>query len=293
MIRKRLAWVACLWIASVNMVQVWGQQPAEDSQRDPVRSPVAIVAHRGASGDAPENTLAAFRLGWEQAADAIEGDFFLTADEVIVALHDRDAKRTAGKTLDVTRSTLAQLQSLDVGAWKSDKYRGEKIPTLQQVLGIIPPTKKLFLEIKDSPRLVPVLKKQLSENDEWSQRATEQIVIIAFDAEVIAACKRQLPSVPAMWLTSFKRDDASGEIRPTIDEILVTLKRIGADGLDCRASEHIDETFVARLRENGYQFHVWTVDNPAVAQRFVELGVDSITTNFPAVIRSKCELDRP
>ncbi|MDP6721144.1 MAG: glycerophosphodiester phosphodiesterase family protein, partial [Pirellulaceae bacterium] len=93
-----------------------------------------IVAHRGASYDAPENTLAAFRLAWRQGADGIEGDFYLTKDGQIVCIHDADTKRTAGVSRQVAKSTLAELRELDVGRWKDEEFAGERMPTLQQVL---------------------------------------------------------------------------------------------------------------------------------------------------------------
>lgn len=84
-----------------------------------------IVAHRGASYDAPENTLAAFRLAFEKDADGIEGDFYLTSDNRIVCIHDSDTERVAGKKLIVAKSTLAELKQLDVGSWKDKKWHAE------------------------------------------------------------------------------------------------------------------------------------------------------------------------
>lgn len=84
-----------------------------------------IVAHRGASHDAPENTLPAFELAWEQGADAIEGDFHLTRDGHIICLHDKDTKRTAGVKLVVKNSPLAELRKLDVGEWKDPRFKTE------------------------------------------------------------------------------------------------------------------------------------------------------------------------
>src|SRR5689334_354029 len=107
-----------------------------------------VVAHRGASHEAPENTLAAFRLAWEQGADAIEGDFYLTRDREIVCIHDDNTKRTSGEDLSVAASTLAQLRRLDVGRWKDPKWKGERIPTLTEVLATIPAGKRIFIEIK-------------------------------------------------------------------------------------------------------------------------------------------------
>ncbi|MCB0916877.1 MAG: glycerophosphodiester phosphodiesterase, partial [Actinobacteria bacterium] len=119
--------------------------------------------------------------------------------------------------------------------------------------------------------------------------APEQLAIIAFDAEVIAAAKRRMPEVRAFWLTDFERRGGIGGWRPTLEQILATLERIGADGLDCRAHASIDEAFVKGLRDAGHAFHVWTVDDPAVALRFRALGVDSITTNRPAWLRAQLE----
>ena len=250
-----------------------------------------IVAHRGASADAPENTLAAFRLAWEQESDAVEGDFYLTRDRQIVTIHDKTTERTSGVDLDVREQTLSQLRSLDVGKWKGPSFAGERIPTLEEVCNIIRPGGKLILEIKDSPRIVPVIVRALENTQEFAALLPDRLVIIAFDENVVAACKRSMPDVKALWLTGFKADELTGKLTPSIGSILGTLARIQADGLDCKASDHIDRAFVRQLRNAGYEFHVWTVDEPEIAARFQRLGVDSITTNRPAFIRKSLMLE--
>ncbi|MDP1560472.1 MAG: glycerophosphodiester phosphodiesterase family protein [Pirellulaceae bacterium] len=268
-------------------------QPAEVSRepttKQPMKQPM-IVAHRGASADAPENTLPAFQLGWDQNADAIEGDFFLTLDKQIVALHDSSTERTSGTAWDVRKKTAAELRTLEVGRWKHHDFVNVRIPTLAEVVQTIPVGKKLFLEVKDSPRFVPVLKQQLTSEPALASLSLEQLVIIAFDAEVIAASKRELPEVKAFWLTGFKADAQTGKISPSLAEILSTLQTINADGLDCQAADHIDHSYVDQIRAAGYQFHVWTIDDPAIAKRFAEFGVDSITTNVPQIIRHQLTL---
>ena len=92
-----------------------------------------IVAHRGSSQQAPENTLPAFRLAWQQGADAIEGDFLLTKDGKVVCIHDVSTKRLADKNLVVSKSNLKELRALDVGAWKNEIFKGTKIPTISEV----------------------------------------------------------------------------------------------------------------------------------------------------------------
>ena len=248
-----------------------------------------IVAHRGASEEAPENTLAAFRLAWERGADAIEGDFYLTRDGHIVAIHDETTKRTAGGVeLRVADSTLAQLQALDVGVWKADRYRGEHMPTLEQVLAIVPAGKKIFIEIKCGPEIVPKLRSAL----DASPLSLDQVVVIAFEEAVITEVKQKIPRIKAHWLVGYKQDEATKVWSPRIEDVLRTLDRLGADGLDTEGNRQlVDHTLVQQLRARGKEFHVWTIDKPADAQHFQKLGVDSITTNRPAEIRAA--LDRP
>mgnify|MGYP000530610723 CR=1 FL=1 len=114
-----------------------------------------VVGHRGASYDAPENTLCAFELAWKQDADGIEGDFYVTKDKQVVCIHDPDTKRTGGKKLKVAESTLAQLRSLEYGAWKGPEFAGEPIPTFGQVLKAVPQGKLFVIELKTGPEMPP------------------------------------------------------------------------------------------------------------------------------------------
>jgi glycerophosphoryl diester phosphodiesterase len=243
-----------------------------------------IVAHRGASYDAPENTLAAFRLAWEQGADAIEGDFYLTSDGQIVCIHDRTTKRVAPDRpeLTVAKSTLEQLRHLDVGRWKDKKFAGERIPTLEEVLAVVPKGKRIFVEIKCGPEIVPALQKQLAA----SRLNDQQIVIIAFNESVVQACRRSMPKYHCNWLTSYRRKKGQTDFKPAKQDVITSLRRTSATGLGTQANEKvIDRSFVKSVRDAGCGFHVWTVNDPNVAKRFVELGVDSITTDRPALIR--------
>ncbi len=244
-----------------------------------------ITAHRGASHDAPENTLAAFRLAWEQEADAIEGDFRLSADGEIVCIHDADTKRTCGVQLVVASTPFDELRDLDYGRWKAATFSGEPCPTLREVLGAVPAGKLFFVELKTGPEIVEPLRALLREVDV----DLASLVIIAFDESTIAACKKQLPEVKAHWLTSFKETEkGSGEWLPTAATIAATVDRCGADGVGMQGRrEVIDDAFVAALRAGDVaEFHVWTIDEPADARYFAELGAIGITTNKPAVIRS-------
>ena len=118
---------------------------------------VEIVAHRGASHDAPENTLAAVKLAWERDADGVEVDVYLTKDGRIAVLHDKTTKRTTGVDRPVAEMTLSELHELDAGSWQDPRWKGERIPSLEEVLDLVPPGKKMYVEVKCGPEIVPEL----------------------------------------------------------------------------------------------------------------------------------------
>jgi len=239
-----------------------------------------IVAHRGASKEAPENTLAAMRLAFEEGADAVEADFRLTRDGKIVALHDASLKRTAGVDRPVTELTLAEVRALDVGGWKGARWKGEKTPLLSEILEVLPPGKRLFLEVKVGREILPEMKRVL-------RRATvkpEQVVIIAFSHDLAREAKKAFPRFKVHLLASFKKHE-TGEITPTAETLVRKARQAKLDGVDLDARGPLDEAFVRTIRKAGLELHVWTVNRPALAARMQALGVDSITTDRPARIR--------
>ena len=250
-----------------------------------------ITAHRGASHDAPENTLAAFRLAWSQGADAIEGDFRLTADGEIVCIHDRDTSRTCGTKLVVAETACDRLRGLDYGRWKADAFAGETCPTLLEVLATVPPGKRIYVELKTGPEIVLPLRRKLT----LAAIDQDAVVLIAFEEQTVAACKQHLPGVKAHWLTGFRETaKGSGDWLPTPATIVETVRRCGADGVGMQnRPEVIDTAFVAALRAGGVgEFHVWTVDRPEDARHFVELDAVGITTNRPGFLRAALHAEK-
>jgi glycerophosphoryl diester phosphodiesterase len=248
-----------------------------------------ITGHRGASHDAPENTMAAFNLAWEQGAGAIEGDFYLTSDQQIICIHDADTLRTTGVKKIVAQTTLAELQELDAGSWKDSRFKGEPMPTFADVLQSLPEGKKFVVELKIGPEIVPVLAKDLSR----IKHDPASLLIIAFNAETIAACKKAFPDIQAHWLTSFKKPKDGGPKAPNAQQIIATVKRTGADGVGMQGDRAvIDKDFIAQLAAGGVDdFHVWTIDSPDDAKYFQQLGASGITTNRPGLIRQSLGLD--
>ena len=243
-----------------------------------------IIAHRGASYDAPENTIAAYKLAIAQGADGFEGDFWVTANGQILDLHDKDTKRVGGKKLAVTSAPFKQLRALDVGTWKAPKWHAERIPTLEEVFDVVPAGKKFFIELKSGPEIAGPLAKAIAA----SRVPPDQMVIISFHADAIAACKKEMPHIKMLWLSGMKKKK-DGTPPPTVDEVVATVKRIHADGINVEAvPEYFDAKFIDQLKEKGVtEFSVWTVDDPKVAKFYADLGARAITTNRPGWLREQ------
>jgi glycerophosphoryl diester phosphodiesterase len=237
-----------------------------------------IVAHRGASFDAPENTLPAFELAWEKGADAIEGDFLLTKDNQIVCIHDKTTKRLSEQNLVVAESTLEQLKTLDVGSWKNRKYKETQIPTLSEVFTTVPSGKKFFVEVKCGPEIIPYLIKEIK----MSGLKMDQVRLICFNKEVIKVFKETMPGCKAYWLTGFNKKN--GSWKPSLEEVLRTLKFCKADGLD---SQHtIPPEFSKAVLGAGFEWHAWTINNVITAKGLAKRNIYSITTDRPKLIGS-------
>ncbi|WP_337177078.1 glycerophosphodiester phosphodiesterase [Paludisphaera sp.] len=236
---------------------------------------VEFVSHRGESADAPENTMPAFNLAWERGVKAIELDAHLSRDGVLVVCHDADAKRTTGSDLKIKDSTWDELKGLDAGRWKGEKFAGVTMPRIEEALASIPEGARCFIEIKVGPESIPALVEAVRS----SGKKPEQMCVISFNAATVAEAKKRLPELKAYYLAGFKQDKETGVFTPTVDELIAKAKEINADGLDLAYTGPIDRAFVDRVKAEGLEFYVWTVDDPAVARRMIEAGVDGITTN--------------
>ena len=248
------------------------------------RSPVEIIAHRGASYDAPENTLASVKLGWERHAD-VEIDIHVSKDNRIVVIHDATTKRTAGIDLKVEETNAQKLCELDVGSFKAQEFAGERMPLLADVLKTIPPSRKLYIEIKSGKETLPLLRQLLIESGKMSQ-----IVIIGFDLETVAA-SRKLIDVPTYWLKGPEKIKETEEWIPHDPKLVQKAKARGLDGLDVHYAG-VTEEFARAVKASGLKFYAWTVDDPEEAARLVRLGVDGITTNRPDWLREQLKSRR-
>jgi len=156
-----------------------------------------IIAHRGASYLAPENTLAAAKLAWKLGADAVEVDIHLSSDNQIMVIHNKTTKNTClGKNLTVKSASSDLLRGLDAGSFKGEEFRGEKIPFLSEIIEAIPDNKILVVEIKCGSEVIIRLKNAIEKSGK-----SEQIVFICFNWQTILDIKKAFPKNKCYWLS--------------------------------------------------------------------------------------------
>ncbi len=240
-----------------------------------------IIAHRGASYLAPENTVASAKLAWEKKTDAVEVDVYLTADQHVVVIHDRTTKRTAGEELEVATCTAEQLRRLDVGRFKDESFAGERIPLLIEIIETLPPEKQLFVEIKCGSEILPPLEKIIADSGKRSQ-----IVIIGFGLDTVKASKQLMPDIPTYWLVGTKKTEETEEWIPHSTSLIDETVAGGLDGLNVHWAG-VTEEFAKSVKDAGLGLYVWTVNDPVEAARLAKLGVDGITTDRPGWLRAQ------
>ncbi len=233
-------------------------------------SPV-IFGHRGASAHAPENTLASFQLALAQGADAIELDAKLSADGQVMVFHDPTLDRTTDGTGRLSQKTMAELRALDAGSFFSDKFRGEKIPLLDEVFEAV--GKKMFINVELTNYAAP--RDRLVEKvcELIGRHALEKSVLLSsFLASNLSRAARLLPEVPrgllalggwmGAWARSFGFDFGEYHaLHPCLPD--VNLRQVQR---------------VHRLKR---RIHVWTVNDAGDMLRLKEWGVDGIFTDDP------------
>jgi len=241
-----------------------------------------IIGHRGASADAPENTLASMKLGWEQGADAVELDLWLSKDGKLIVFHDADTKRFETTPRKITSLTLAEARQLDIGSWKSAQFKGEPIPTLESILAAMPKDRRIVLEIKDGPHIIPEFTRVLRA----SGVAEKQLVVISFKYDSLVASKKDWPKVEHYFLMDYKKDAKTGA-SPELKPLITRAKSAGFEGLNLQFNWPITKEFTGEVKAAGLKLYVWTVDDAGVARRLVDAGVDGITTNKPKWLREQ------
>jgi glycerophosphoryl diester phosphodiesterase len=242
-----------------------------------------IIAHRGESHDAPENTLAAINLAWKRNIKSVEIDIHLTKDNEIVVIHDYDTLRISGIKKLVRESSLNELKCLDAGSFKGTEWTGETIPTLNEVLETIPENGKLIIEIKSDSKILDRLSNELSH----SGLIESQIEIIAFNFETLAEAKRSMPHYRMLWLLDLDYSLPWWLWWRSKQEIIDKIRKFNLDGIDVWSGQLLTMKFIERFRKERFFVYAWTVDNPEKARELVESGINGITTNRAGWMRDQ------
>ena len=244
-------------------------------------APETLIAHRGESVDAPENTLPAYKMAVSRGF-GFECDIYLSADKRLFTFHDLDlARTTAGvhteKCIEASwDKTVSKVNVGGWGKWKGSAFDPTRPALLEEVLALARDGRQIYVEVKGNepdwaPHIKAVFDKQTNAN-------SDNVRFITFGDKIAKALKKTMGDYKLYFLLSARPTRTS---KPwTADEIIAKLREIGADGVDIRYDPQVhDAAFVKKVRDAGYEFHVWTIDSLEKAERAFAAGAQTVTTN--------------
>jgi glycerophosphoryl diester phosphodiesterase len=272
-----------------------------------------VVAHRGSSAEAPENTLAAFRKAREDRARWFELDCSLSADGEVVVIHDGTVDRTTNGSGTVDQMTFAELRTIDAGSWKSTEFADERIPTLGEALDLARRGFGVYIEIKDRygdkglaerladitqgrPMRDPALRRELLKaaedfgtpnldlarkvvRDVRARKAEKRVVVQSFSPVLCVLVRAEAPELRVELLASDGLETAEGW-----DRAVLICERFGFHGLNPN-HKHLTPERIAGLHARGLTTAAYTVDDPVRMAELAAMRVDRIITNLPALCR--------
>ena len=230
-----------------------------------------VCAHRGNSSGAPENTLAAFKSALELKVDAIELDLHLSSDGEIVVIHDENTKRTTGNNDLIAGMTLKEIRQLDAGGWFDPKYKGEKIPTLKEVIQLVRGKAALFIEVKVEEAIHDILMKNLNFLLKKFD-LLDKVIVFSFQKDFVRKLKQVCPQVTTALITS------------TEEEFQEALRYDWIDGVLPHYNS-ITKEIVVQKNKSGKWNLVWTVNDIFVMKSLLNMhAADAIITDRPALL---------
>ena len=236
-----------------------------------------IVAHRGASGYAPENTIAAFDLAVKMKADYIEIDVQRTKDGKLILIHDTTVDRTTDGTGKVGDFTYEEIRRLDAGSWMSEEFRGEKVPTFEEVLKRYKGRTGILIELK-SPELYPGIEKEVAnllKAYHLDKPRNEKVIVQSFNFDSMKRADQLLPRMPIGVLINQAAD--------TTDEAIEQFSSY-ADYYN-PSYRLVTEELVTKAHEEGMKIQSWTARSRETVQFLLEMRVDGIITDYPDYVR--------
>jgi glycerophosphoryl diester phosphodiesterase len=231
---------------------------------------IEIIAHRGYSAKAPENTICAFELALEAGATALEFDLHASYDGIPVVIHDATLERTTNGSGEVKRRKWATLQKLDAGRWKSPEFTGEPLPSLEDVLRAVQGrANRLYIELKSNAFSPKAIARMLDDIDRYG--FSDRVIVMSFDWPQLDEVRNQNPRIALAFLAD----------EPEV--YLDALDRARADRnamVDCNYKLLLKNADLSRFaRQVGIELAVYTVDDLTEADLLVQQGVRRLTTN--------------
>ncbi|NPV68536.1 MAG: glycerophosphodiester phosphodiesterase [Anaerolineae bacterium] len=239
---------------------------------------VLNFGHRGASHDAPQNTLAAFELAAQYGADGIELDVHLTRDRVPVVIHDEHVDTTTDGTGLVREKTLAEIKELDAGSYFDPRFRGERIPTLAEVFEAVGQRLLINVELKGMGRQADGLEAIVA--DLIARHSLgERVIISSFNPIRLRRMRRIAPRLPLGFLHDWET--------PPAQRWLAAVLMVGLP-VEADHPHHVRVTpsYVAQARRRGQRVNVWVVNEPERMRELRDMGVDLIMSDRPDVLRA-------
>jgi len=236
-----------------------------------------LIAHRGASGHAPENTMAAFRLALKMGAEAIELDVHQTKDRELVVIHDPDFKRVSRRKLRVRDLTLKEIGDLDVGAWFDRRFTGEKVPLLEEVMDLVKGKAELHIELKNGSSLYPGIEQRLVELIQ-KRNAWPAVLVSSFDHEAL----KNVRALDARIRIGYLRGSAS--MKTSLRE----MDAMKAESLNMSLSQ-LNAKSVSETHQRGLRLLIYTVNTMKDVKRLEKMGVDGVFSNFPELKKFRAQ----
>lgn len=248
---------------------------------------VEVVALRGASHEAPENSIPAIRLAWKQAADAVLLNLQVTKDLQLVLMHDLYPNVEGGSAEPVSRLTSEQLKAFDIGKAKGEAFAGTRIPALTDVWETVPEKGRLFLVMETGNHLHTATANVL-EKTEFKNR----VVLMSPFVKNLVEVRKRLPQLAGLWMTSLE-EKSPGKWSPSPESLVSKLNADSLDGLYLMDCAGVDERFVSTLHEAKKKVYVWNVTKEEAVKRLRKLGVDGIASERPEWLRAVLETPEP
>lgn len=273
-------------VVSMNSKVAWGKSKEGDSNPNRFLN----IAHRGASGHAPEHTMSAYQLGKEMHGDYIEIDLQMTKDGILIAMHDEKVDRTTNGSGKVKDMTLADIKKLDAGSWfnaaypekAQSQFEGLQVPTLEEVIEAFGKNSRYYIETK-APDVYPGMEKELvrilKKHKLTSQNAqSSKIIVQSFSQESLLKMNKLAAEIPLVQLISYSDPAVISDAE--LDNIKKYAIGVGMN------HKRIDRAYVEQVRNHGLLIHPYTVNKRSDMERLIDWGVTGMFTNYPDVLEA-------